>query len=283
MADSGAEVQRLQAIVVQLQRQLEHSGGPATTAGANAARQRLREDFVPNCVEEMQQWIWDRRQDLQEATMAVRPAEVGRISQFLAQGAQEHAAHTDAPMTGSSPSMLPSTVGLMVRWPPIFWAEQPEPPHDSGCEGNELVRRLTQSRLPVPGPGQPKISQSPQAGLHRSQETSATLTPCPWCLELSLCISQGQRECETVHERDCVGPKRPQVVRHQQACWMPWRGISGIVAPAVNHHSPPPDTIWRPSLCETDDDQFPGTVVAQMASNPKPCGRFAEVAHTRTV
>ena len=49
-------VQRLQAIVVDLQR-LEHSGGPTTAVGA--ARQRSRGNFVPSCVE-MQQWIWDR-------------------------------------------------------------------------------------------------------------------------------------------------------------------------------------------------------------------------------
>ena len=47
--DCGPEVQRLQAIVVELQRQLEHSGGPVTAVGANAARQRSREDFVQLC------------------------------------------------------------------------------------------------------------------------------------------------------------------------------------------------------------------------------------------
>ena len=81
VADSRAEIQRLRAIVVDLQRQLEHSGGPGTAVGTNAARQRSREDFVPSCVDEMQQWIWDRQQDLQEARW--------------------HAAHTDVPMTGS--------------------------------------------------------------------------------------------------------------------------------------------------------------------------------------
>ena len=82
VADSGAEVQRLQAIVVDLQRQLEHSGGPTTTVGASAARQRSREDFVPSCVEEMQQWIWDRRQDLRS-----HHGGVGRISQLLSRSA----------------------------------------------------------------------------------------------------------------------------------------------------------------------------------------------------
>ena len=36
------------------------------------------------------------------------------------------------------------------------------------------------------------------------------------------------------------------------------------------------------SVGDTDDDQFPGTVDAEMASNPQdPCGRFAEVVHTQ--
>ena len=109
--DSSAEVQRLQAIVSQLQRQLEQSA-----TRANPVRPRLREDFVPNSVEEMQQWMFDRQQDLQEATMAVRPGEVSRISQLMAQGAQEwNAVNTDVTTTGPGMNMLPSTVGLLVR------------------------------------------------------------------------------------------------------------------------------------------------------------------------
>ena len=42
VADSGAEVQRLQAIVVELQKQLEHSRGPTTAVGSNAGRQRSK-------------------------------------------------------------------------------------------------------------------------------------------------------------------------------------------------------------------------------------------------
>ena len=49
---------------------------------------RLREDFMPSCVEEMQQWGWDRQQDFHAATMAGRPEEVGRISQLIIRGAR---------------------------------------------------------------------------------------------------------------------------------------------------------------------------------------------------
>ena len=46
-------------------------------------RARLRDNFVPSCVEEILQWVWDRPQDFQEATVAARPVEVGRISQLV--------------------------------------------------------------------------------------------------------------------------------------------------------------------------------------------------------
>ena len=77
---------------------------------------RLREDFVPSCVEEMQQWVWDRQQDLQAATMAGRPEEVGRISQLIVRGAQEwHGVQAEQTTVGSAPCLLPSSVGLMIR------------------------------------------------------------------------------------------------------------------------------------------------------------------------
>ena len=69
--DSSAEVQRLQAIVSQLQRQFEQSSHRCQSSPTKVGEKI----FVPNSVEEMQQWMFDRQQDLQEATMAVRPGE----------------------------------------------------------------------------------------------------------------------------------------------------------------------------------------------------------------
>ena len=46
---------------------------PTTVDSPSSKRARLREDCVPFCVEEMQQWVWDRPQDLQGAR---RPEEV---------------------------------------------------------------------------------------------------------------------------------------------------------------------------------------------------------------
>ena len=116
--DTSSEVQRLQALVAQLQSQLVQVQGPTpmTVEIPTSKRARLREDFVPSCVEEMQQWVWDRQQDLQSATMAGRPEEVGRISQLIIQGAQEwHGVQAEQTTVGPGPCMLPSTAGLMVR------------------------------------------------------------------------------------------------------------------------------------------------------------------------
>ena len=54
---TSSEVQRLQALVAQLQSQLVQVAGPTpvTVDIPRSKRARLREDFVPSCVEEMQQ------------------------------------------------------------------------------------------------------------------------------------------------------------------------------------------------------------------------------------
>ena len=89
---------------------------PMTMDNPSSKRARLREDFVPSCVEEMQQWVWDRQLDLQAATLAGRLEEVGRISQLIIRGAQQwHGVQAEQTTVGSCPCMLPSTVGLVVR------------------------------------------------------------------------------------------------------------------------------------------------------------------------
>ena len=116
--DTSSEVQRLQAMVAQLQSQLVQVAGPTsmTLDNPSSKRARLLEDYVPSCVEEMQQWVWDRQQDLQAATIPGRPEEVERISQLIIRGAQEwHGVQAEQTTVGSGPGMLPSTVGLMVR------------------------------------------------------------------------------------------------------------------------------------------------------------------------
>ena len=77
--DSSAQGMRLQATMAQLQKQLEQSRSmPWVPMQSSKGYEK-----TSCCVFEMQ---WDRQQDLQDAIMVVRPAEVGRISQLLAQG-----------------------------------------------------------------------------------------------------------------------------------------------------------------------------------------------------
>ena len=73
-SEISSEVQRLQALVAQLQSQLVQVAGPTsmTVDIPSSKRARLRRRFHALCVEEMQQWVWDRQQDLQSATMAGR-------------------------------------------------------------------------------------------------------------------------------------------------------------------------------------------------------------------
>ena len=55
------------------------------------------------CVEEMQQWAWNCQQDLQAATMAGRPEEVGKISQVIIQRAQEWHGNQSGPVRHTGP------------------------------------------------------------------------------------------------------------------------------------------------------------------------------------
>ena len=101
-------------MVAQLQSQLVQVAGPTPNdSGTYPVPSALDYEKIPSCVEEMQQWVWDRQQHLQAATMAGRPEEVGRISQLIIRGAQEW--HGEQTTVGSVPCLLPSTVGLVVR------------------------------------------------------------------------------------------------------------------------------------------------------------------------
>ena len=90
-----SEVERLQALVAQLQSQL-HQVAPATLAAPLDSRSEVpvakrcrREDFVPHCDEEMQEWMQARQADLQAAVVTGQLQEVSRISQLLTTAAQE--------------------------------------------------------------------------------------------------------------------------------------------------------------------------------------------------
>ena len=68
-----------------------------------------REEFIPNCDEEMQEWMEDRHEDLQEAMVAGRLPEVARVSHLLTNAAQEW--H----QLIQQQSLMPSAVANSVR------------------------------------------------------------------------------------------------------------------------------------------------------------------------
>ena len=84
--DMSAEVQRLRALVEQLSKEKE---GVCLQTDPNPKRVCRREDFVPQCDEEMQEWIQGQQRDLQAATVAGQLTEVARISQLLSTAEQE--------------------------------------------------------------------------------------------------------------------------------------------------------------------------------------------------
>ena len=85
-----SEVQQLRGLVSQLQAQVESLRGPSVDIHSpNPKRPCRREDFVPLCDEEFQEWMEGRRKDLQTAVETGQFSEVARISQLFAQAASE--------------------------------------------------------------------------------------------------------------------------------------------------------------------------------------------------
>ena len=86
--DAETELRQLREKVAQLQEQLE-GVKPALAEGSASKRTCRREDFVPNCVEELQKWIGGRQADLHEAMLSGRHDEVARISNIMGHAAQQ--------------------------------------------------------------------------------------------------------------------------------------------------------------------------------------------------
>ena len=109
-----SEVNPLRGLVSQLQAQVASLRGPSLdTQSPKPKRPRHREDFIPHCDEEMQEWMECRHQDLHAAVAAGQTPEVVRISQILTQAAQEW----QHMIQGQSTSALPSAVANMVPNP----------------------------------------------------------------------------------------------------------------------------------------------------------------------
>ena len=100
--DADEELRQLRATVAQMKGQLQ-GAKPALEEGQAPKRVCRREDFVPMCVEELQEWIAGRQVDLNEAMSVGRPDEVARISNIMCQAAQQWQQEVAA---GILPSMV---------------------------------------------------------------------------------------------------------------------------------------------------------------------------------
>ena len=88
--DAETELRQLRETVAQLKGQLHHTKPAATVEVPISKRQcRRDEDFVPMCVEELQEWIAGRQADLHEAMVAGRPDEAARVSDIMGQAVQQ--------------------------------------------------------------------------------------------------------------------------------------------------------------------------------------------------
>ena len=109
--DAEAEPRQLREEVAQLQGQLE--GVKAALAEGQASKPICRrEDFVPNCVEELQVWIGGRQADLHEAMLSGRPDEVARISNIMGHAAQQWQREV---AVGMMPSMVTNNANRGVH------------------------------------------------------------------------------------------------------------------------------------------------------------------------
>ena len=105
--DADSELRQLRETVAQLKGSLHLTKPAVTLECPNSKRQCRREDFVPNCLEELQEWIRGRQTDLQDAMAAGRPDEVARISDIMCQAAQQWQREV---AVGVMPSMVTNSV-----------------------------------------------------------------------------------------------------------------------------------------------------------------------------
>ena len=114
--DGSSEVHQLRGRVAQLQAQVDslRTVPSVDYQGPNPKRTCRREEFVPHCDEEMQEWIEGRQRDLQAAILAGQLPEVARISQLLSKAAQEWQQIIEEQAPGM-PSAVANVVVIRVR------------------------------------------------------------------------------------------------------------------------------------------------------------------------
>ena len=88
----------LEAEVSRFREELANARGVSSTnAGHQPPKKRLREDFVPNTVEEAALWMRCRQQEMEEAISMGREADVSRLACVIAEGAVQLRQWTQPP------------------------------------------------------------------------------------------------------------------------------------------------------------------------------------------
>ena len=105
--DADSELRQLRETVAQVEGSVAFDEADSDIECPSSKRQCRREDFVPNCLEELQEWIRGRQADLQDAMAAGRPDEVARISDIMCQAAQQWQREV---AVGVMPSMVTNSV-----------------------------------------------------------------------------------------------------------------------------------------------------------------------------
>ena len=99
------EVQQLRGMVSQLQAQIDAMrSNPSRDNRPVIKRQCRREEFVPQCDEEMEEWLAGRHADLQTALATGQLPEVARVSQLMTAAAEDW--HQLIQNQRTAPSML---------------------------------------------------------------------------------------------------------------------------------------------------------------------------------
>ena len=93
VSDLEAEVARLRA---------ELAATHVTPEDQPAKKPRLREDFVPNTVEEAGLWLKSRQQEMDDAIISGNTLDVARLASAIAEGASQLRAWTQPPSSASN-------------------------------------------------------------------------------------------------------------------------------------------------------------------------------------
>ena len=97
--NAKSELARLRAQVLELQRAAQDRECAASTGDQPVKKPRVREDFVPMCVEDAVLWLKCRQQEMEDAISCGNQSDVARLASVTAEGAVQLRTWTQPPST----------------------------------------------------------------------------------------------------------------------------------------------------------------------------------------